>query len=39
MNLYYMMSLCPDVDIDRKILLSGVHVNRKILHAYRALRC
>ena len=32
MNLYYMTSLCPDVDIDRKILRSGVRVDRKLLH-------
>ena len=28
MNLYYMTSLCPDVDNDRKILRSGVRVDR-----------
>ena len=32
MNLYYMTSLCPDVDIDRKILRSGVRVDRNLLH-------
>ena len=35
MNLYYMTSLCPDVDIDRKILRSGVRVDRKLLHLVR----
>ena len=34
-NVYYMTSLCPDVDIDRKILLSGVGVDRKFLHLKR----
>ena len=28
MNVYYMTSLCPDVDVDRKILRSGVRVDR-----------
>ena len=32
MNVYYMTILCPDVDIDRKILRSGVCVDRKLLH-------
>ena len=31
-NVYYMTSLCPDVGIDRKILRSGVGVDRKFLH-------
>ena len=35
MNVYYMTSLCPDVDIDRKILRSGVRVGRKLLHLVR----
>ena len=35
MNVYYMTSLCPDVDIDRKILRSGVRVDRKLLHLVR----
>ena len=35
MNLYYMTSLCPDVDIDRKILRSGVRVDRKLLNLMR----
>ena len=34
-NAYYMTSLCPDVDIDRKILRSGVGVDRKFLHLKR----
>ena len=32
MNVYYMTSLCPDVDIDRNILRSGVRVDCKLLH-------
>ena len=32
MNLCCMTSLCPDVDIDRKILRSGVRLDRKLLH-------
>ena len=35
MNVYYMTSLCPDIDIDRKILRSGVCVDRKLLHLVR----
>ena len=35
MNVYYMTSLCPDVDIDRKILRSGVRVDHKLLHLVR----
>ena len=34
-NVYYMTSLCPDVDINRKILRSGVGVDRKFLHLKR----
>ena len=34
-ELVYMTSLCPDVDIDRKILRSGVRVDRKLLHLVR----
>ena len=32
-----MTGLCPDVDIDRKILRSGVCVDRKLLHPVRIL--
>ena len=32
MNMYYMTSLCPDVDIYHKILRSGVRVDCKLLH-------
>ena len=32
MNMYYMTSLCPDVDIYHKTLRSGVRVDRKLLH-------
>ena len=32
MNVYYMTSLYPDVDINRKILPSEVRVDRKRLH-------
>ena len=35
MNVYYMTSLCPDVDIDRKILRSGVRVDRELLNLVR----
>ena len=35
MNVYYMTSLCLDVDIDCKILRSGVRVDRKLLHLVR----
>ena len=35
MKLYYMTSRCPDVDIDRKILRSGVRVDRKLLQLVR----
>ena len=35
MNVYYMTSLCSDVDIDRKILRSRVRVDRKLLHLVR----
>ena len=35
MNVYYMTILCPDVDIDRKILRSGVRVDHKLLHLVR----
>ena len=35
MNLYYMTSLCPDVDIDHKILRSGARVDRKLLQLVR----
>ena len=33
-----MTGLCPDVDIERKILRSGVCVDRKFLHLERILR-
>ena len=36
-NVSYMTSLCPDVDIDRKILRSGVCVDRKFSHPVRIL--
>ena len=32
-----MTSLCPDVDIDRKILRSGVRVDREFSHPVRIL--
>ena len=32
MNVYYMTSLCPDVDIDRKILRSVVRIDRELLN-------
>ena len=35
MNVYYMTSLYPDVDIDRKILPSEVRVDRTLLHLVR----
>ena len=35
MNVYYMTSLYPDVDNDRKILPSEVRVDRKLLHLVR----
>ena len=35
MNVYYMTSLCSDVDIDRKIIRSRVRVDRKLLHLVR----
>ena len=35
MNVYYMTSLYPDVDINRKILPSEVRVDRKRLHLVR----
>ena len=35
MNVYYMTSLYPDVDIDRKILPSEVRVDRKLLNLVR----
>ena len=35
MNVYYMTSLCPDVNIDHKILRSGVRVDCKLLHLVR----
>ena len=41
-NVSYMTSLCPDVDIDRKILRSGVCVDREFSHPVRIdplLRC
>ena len=36
-NVSYMTSLCPDVDIDRKILRSGVRVDREFSHPVRIL--
>ena len=35
MNVSYMTGLCPDVDIDRKMLRSGVRVDRKLLYLVR----
>ena len=36
-NVSYMTSLCPDVDIDRKILRSGVCVDREFSYPVRIL--
>ena len=36
-NVSFMTGLCPDVDIDHKILRSGVCVDRTFLHLVRIL--